>query len=83
VTGQFIDSLVPFRSKESKEPPEELHRSACAVTIVKIFLWLVFVDAAAALSLYWLSFGIAMAARMPMIAITISSSMRVKPDALL
>ena len=33
--------------------------------------------------LYWLNWGIAIAARMPMIAITISSSMSVKPDAFL
>ena len=31
---------------------------------------------------YWLNWGIAMAARMPMIAITISNSMRVKPATL-
>jgi len=29
--------------------------------------------------LYWLNWGIAIAARMPMIAITISNSIRVKP----
>ena len=35
------------------------------------------------LILYWLNWGIAIAARIPMIAITISSSMRVKPDVFL
>ena len=34
-------------------------------------------------SMYWLNWGIAIAARMPMMAMTISSSMSVKPDVFL
>jgi len=50
--------------------------ASCAVTMLRASL---FIDASTAFCFVLANFGIAIAARMPMITTTISSSMRVKP----
>ena len=56
-----------------------MHKSDCALTIFKMFAWLDFVAATAALILYLLNWGMATADKTPMIAIVINNSTSVKP----